>query len=225
MIPDPTGEIYLWLSAAFDLPAAALLTPAFAELGSGCVRALETASPSGGAVAGTPLTDCRKAFDRLRQESADDATGEQRLTALRREYARLFIGPPRALARPYESCYFTRDALMTERTQAVRAFYESAGVAFDAHACLEPPDHIVVELHFLAMLLGGKTGHPPAERRSLAKRFLEAHPGQWARTFAACVLAETRTPLYRSAAMLLDAVIAASSPDRLTPPAREPCQS
>ncbi len=206
MTVEAAGEVYLWLSAALDVPDEALLTVEFAELGRDGARAL---SPS----VELPEADAFRTACADRRPPADD-----RLRALQREHARLFIGPPRAVIRPYESCCLGGDQLMADCALAVRAFYADAGIGFDGAICQDAPDHVAVELNALALLCLGRTGQPVAERERLERAFLEAHLGRWGQAFAARLLEATREPLYRAAAELLDCVLAVRRPAELNRP-------
>ncbi len=195
MTVETAGELYLWLSAALDLPDAALLEPAFAELGRDCARAL------------SPMVTLPE-VEAFRAACADGRPMDARLLAVQREHARLFIGPPQAVIRPYESCFLEGDQLMADCARAVYEFYAGAGIVFDGAVCRDAPDHIAVELNALAMLCLGQTGHAVAERERLEQAFLDAHLGRWGQPFAARLLDATREPLYRAAAELLECVLA-----------------
>ncbi len=195
MTVEAAGELYLWLSAALDLPDAALLTVEFAGLGRDCAVAL---SPS------SALPE----VDAFRTACAGLQPAENRLRALQREHARLFIGPPQAAIRPYESCFIEGDQLMADCALAVHEYYAGAGIVFDGAVCQDAPDHIAVELNALAMLCLGRTGHAAADRERLERAFLDAHLGRWGQTFAARLLQSTQEPLYRAAAELLEYALA-----------------
>jgi len=195
MTIEGAGELYLWVSAALDMPDAALLTVAFAELGRDCAQTL---APS----------VARPEVDAFRSACAGREPDADRLLAVQREHARLFIGPPQAVIRPYESCFLAGDQLMADCTLAVHAWYADVGIVFDGAICQDAPDHIAVELNALAMLCMGRTGHAMADRERLERAFLDAHLGRWGRTFATRLLQSTQEPLYRAAAELLDSVLA-----------------
>lgn len=130
-------------------------------------------------------------------------------TELRSVYTRLFIGTPRPLCLPYESSQ--RAALRDQRAdlfvnpcaQAVLEAYRSCGVNL-ASDNVEPPDHIVSEAEFAALLL-----HAQATGQSLPltyDAFYDAHVGLWFYLFARNVRVCTDEPLYRWAADLIDVV-------------------
>ncbi len=190
MTAEAAGELYLWLSAALDLPDAALLEAEFADLGRDCARAL------------SPAVELPE-VEAFRAACSDGRPMDERLLAVQREHARLFIGPPQAVIRPYESCFLAGDQLMADCALAVHEFYAGAGIVFDGTVCRDAPDHIAVELNALAMLCLGRTGHADAERERLEKAFLAAHLGRWGHAFASRLLDATREPLYRAAAELM----------------------
>lgn len=85
-------------------------------------------------------------------KSFTDKWSNDQLADLRRDYSRLFSGPDRLLAPPWESVYLSREHLLfEEETMAVRRFYNR----FDVQAPnlnKEPDDHVALELAFMAHL-------------------------------------------------------------------------
>jgi len=74
------------------------------------------------------------------------------IAALKRDYARLFIGPDRLLAPPWESVYRSDEHLLFERqTLQVRAVYQRFGMPIP-RLNVEPDDHIGLEFRFVAHL-------------------------------------------------------------------------
>lgn len=186
------GEIYHWLSAAFAQPEAEILDPEFFRLGREAFAKAYPAMDLAG-------------FDVLAETWA--VPDPERLLVLQREYTRLFIGPAQASVRPYESCYFGEDKIMTERTQAVHAFYAESGVVFDGQRGTELPDHVSVELLFLAFVCSGGTGHNHEEREAIEECFLQEHAVQWLPAFAEQVIRATKQPFYIVAARLLQQLL------------------
>jgi TorA maturation chaperone TorD len=74
--------------------------------------------------------------------------------AIRSDYTRLFIGPARPLAPPWESVSLSVSGLtFQEETLEVRRWYARQGLQFEKlHK--EPDDHIGIELAFIAHLAG-----------------------------------------------------------------------
>ena len=77
----------------------------------------------------------------------DDAA----VDAIRSEYTRLFLGPDKLIAPPWESCYTAKErALFQESTLAVRSWYQQYSyvpAGYPSH----PDDHISLMMHFLAL--------------------------------------------------------------------------
>ena len=123
--------------------------------------------------------------------------------ALAVEYTRLFgsvsksYGPPP----PYESMHRV-SSLPTDVVVAVSAFYADAGLAPIDQAA--PPDHLGVELRFLALLChgeseAGRKGANAEAIQSLKRQrdFLDRHLLQWAPDYLDVVQADTQHPFYR----------------------------
>lgn len=131
------------------------------------------------------------------------------------DYTRLFLGPVRALAQPYESVWSGADAaLMTDRTMALVALYGEAGFELD-EGFRDLPDHVAAELEFLYLLIfrenqARANGDPAASRAAgeLRRRFLGAHLGAWVEPFAAAVREGAQTAFYRTLADLTAAFVA-----------------
>ncbi|MDP3062671.1 MAG: molecular chaperone TorD family protein [Chloroflexota bacterium] len=137
-------------------------------------------------------------------------------TGLAVEYTRVFVGPERAEAYPYESMY--RDGeIMGQTTRQVAACYERAGLAVSA-AFKDLPDHITAELEFMACLcvqeLNARQqgdGKKSARFRREREAFLEEHLAMWVPMFAERVTTRCTSPFYRGLARLLREVTAASA--------------
>ena len=71
--------------------------------------------------------------------------------AARSEYTRLFLGPDKLIAPPWESCYTSKErALFQESTLHVRSWYQQYSyvpAGYPSH----PDDHISLMMHFLAL--------------------------------------------------------------------------
>lgn len=69
------------------------------------------------------------------------------------DFNKLFIGPAKLLAPPYESAYRNPEGLlMQQETLNVRNFYNLVGLTIDKKN-IEPDDFIVIELEFICFLL------------------------------------------------------------------------
>jgi TorA maturation chaperone TorD/Pyruvate/2-oxoacid:ferredoxin oxidoreductase delta subunit len=118
---------------------------------------------------------------------------------LEAEYARLFIGPGRPVAHPYESVY-REGRVMGDYTLAVRQSYADEGLAPEGHSL---PDHVALELEFMAHLArqeaearerGDEEGALACLRQQEA--FLGEHLGRWLPRFCQRVLAGEAHPFY-----------------------------
>ena len=110
---------------------------------------------------------------------------------LTNDYTRLFIGPGKLPASPWESVYACGEELVFQQsTLDVRAAYHAAG--FTAAGCPHiPDDHIATELAFMAALCDeaktcASSGDMPGAKVALGRQvmFLAEHLGCWASEFA-----------------------------------------
>lgn len=130
------------------------------------------------------------------------------------EYARLFVGPQRVLAPPYGSVYLEEGRrVMGDSTLEALQAYREAGLRLDADF-KELPDHVAVELEFVAFLAARAAAAraagdgPEADRRRAAREaFLDRHLRRWAPAFCARIAEGTEHPFYRALAECLQAVV------------------
>lgn len=115
------------------------------------------------------------------------------------EYARLFVGPGRPVAHPYESVY-REGKTMGDCTLAVRQSYAAEGLAPEGHSL---PDHVALELEFMAHLARreAEAWERDEEEEALAclrqqEAFLGEHLGRWLPRFCRRVLAGEAHPFY-----------------------------
>ena len=118
---------------------------------------------------------------------------------LEAEYARLFVGPGRPIAHPYESVH-REGQVMGDCTLTVRSLYTDEGLASDPDLL---PDHVAVELEFMAHLAQKEAeawGEGERDRAETSLRqqesFLREHLGRWLPDFCHNVLAGEAHPLY-----------------------------
>lgn len=96
----------------------------------------------------------------------------QEIQLARYDFNRLFIGPDKLLAPPYESVYRAKDrVLMQQDTAIIRNFYKEAGLEVQ-NKYSEPDDHIMFELEFICYLLHQVLTSSSVEDK---KRFLELY--------------------------------------------------
>lgn len=184
--------LYEWLSSAFFIPTTDTAVSTFVKAGGELQAMLSPDAPVND-------VDFRLSLDATRSNS------DIRLQQLKLEYSRLFLGPPTGIIHPYESIYRGEDYLMTQQALDVAAFYRNHGIEFDPAGFREPPDHIAVELEFLAMVCAGEV--QTGEAADVEWTFIRDHLGQWGLRFAHDVQAATQDPLYRMGASLLAAVL------------------
>ncbi|HSR37254.1 MAG TPA: molecular chaperone TorD family protein [Desulfurivibrionaceae bacterium] len=132
--------------------------------------------------------------DELRCLTNEDAS---LLAPLQVEYTRLFINAiPHVVAPPYGSVYLSDDGMLYGNSAVLtKNFYREHG--FDLPGEADIPDHLSLELEFLALL---------AEERHEEEvfLFLRDHFRPWFPAFQARVLAEVRHPFYRVLVNLID---------------------
>jgi len=127
------------------------------------------------------------------------------------EYTRLFINSYEGIvAVPYESFYKSYDKnVMGEVTVAISQFYTSYGLEL-TREFTEPPDHIAVEMEFMAYLITKEMHTLQTTRDDLStqfyligqKNFLQNHLGTWGELFFAKVLKNTEHIFWREFACL-----------------------
>jgi putative dimethyl sulfoxide reductase chaperone len=120
------------------------------------------------------------------------------------DYARLFLGPPQALAQPYASSWLPAGDPGT----SVLTFYEEAGFAV-SDDFRDLPDHIAAELEVLYLLVhqDGWEG--------MRTRFVDEHLGRWIGPFANAISANAGTEFYRQLAALSRRAVALEQASRV----------
>ena len=114
----------------------------------------------------------------------------QTLDEIRYEFNRLFVGPKRPKAEPYESVYFDYQTMFGAKTMQVRSFYESSGLKLeDAQLDKFPDDFIGYELQYLYFLsFSALKAEDEAKFNEILRKkaeFIAAHPAQWFCKFTA----------------------------------------
>lgn len=132
--------------------------------------------------------------DELRRQHVQ---GAALLESLQVEYTRLFVNAfPRVLAPPYGSVYLSDDGMLYGPSAVLtKQFYRERG--FDLPGEADLPDHLTLELEFLAMLAA-------AGEEADEALFLRRHFRPWFPRFRARVLSEVHHPFYRVLVNLID---------------------
>ena len=128
-------------------------------------------------------------------ENAQGIEADQCLLELKIEYARIFIGPPRAEVHPYASMHISAspnaERLLnvggTART--VEQMYQDAGLQLIPRLD-EPPDHVATEFEFLYYLCTKEQtaweeadNEKAREWRRRQREFIDEHLKEWCPTF------------------------------------------
>lgn len=143
-----------------------------------------------------------------------DALQREELSAWVDDYRRLFWGPQKVLAPPWESVYRSEDRLVFQAfTVQVRRAYLEAGFSHDG-MFTQPDDHIALELEFIGSLWrqvgqAFKAGDlEEAQRRAeLKQHFLRQHLGAWVHRFCADIITRAHTEFWHGVAMLTQGVV------------------
>lgn len=199
------SSLYDLLALGFSLPSEELLQ----TLGARIPQIL------GEGEALCPWPGLKGELERLRTFAGKNPGEQEKLLAtLRLEYTRLFVGPYTLIVPPYESIYRepTRTVMGTSTLDVMRR-YEEAGFLLSP-SFKELPDHVAVELEFLALLSGEEA--EAWERGDLAKAFrllrleeafLRDHLGEWIRGFSDRLVSSTESPFYQAMAELARAYV------------------
>ncbi|NCD16409.1 MAG: dehydrogenase [Actinobacteria bacterium] len=114
-------------------------------------------------------TDRGKALLLQSAEAGEDAG------AVERDFARLFVGPAKLTAPPWESVHRSRERLLFEaETFQVREWYARYGLEAP-RLNREPDDHIALELEFLATLAERALTALEEDREEDAQELVAAH--------------------------------------------------
>lgn len=155
-----------------------------------------------------PLHD---AFDRLETVLQRLRTHPELAEAWALEYTRLFVGPGRVPAPPYESVYTDPDGrVMGEAAVDALRRYRDAGLSL-APGVHELPDHVALLTEFMAHLCEEEAAAwdrgdaAEAERLlSLQASFLTDHLVSWTPRFSARLASATDCELYLALARLVE---------------------
>lgn len=141
------------------------------------------------------LDELKKAINEI------DITSDTELEELLWEYTRLFIGPYKLPCPPWESVYTSPKRLMMQDAAGqVRELYAEAGLTINTDDVM--PDHIGVELNFLAVLLQ-RTHSVSGDKEEQVKRtgkLLNDHLLKWTPKFTQDMEDAAETPFFRALA-------------------------
>ena len=134
-----------------------------------------------------------------------ESESQESITRWQTEFTRLFIGPGKAPAYPYECVYRSPNRLlMQEITGEVRQFYLEQGLIMQRLNTM-PDDHLGVELEFL-LYMSRKMLEQPEQALSYAgtqREFLRKHILSWIDDFVNDILNNTHEPFFQHLALLL----------------------
>ena len=155
---------------------------------------------------------------KLMQKWGKNGFSDELFEHMQADYTRLFIGPGKVIAAPWESVYFGEERLtFQEQTLDVRNWYRRFGLEAEKKY-QEPDDHIGLELLFLAHLAAqgiqalNEQNSPRFEEILKAQReFLMQHPGAWALAWCGIVEKNARTDFYQGLAHLIRGALAGLS--------------
>ncbi|MEK7847747.1 MAG: molecular chaperone TorD family protein [Chloroflexota bacterium] len=117
------------------------------------------------------------------------------------EYTRLFRGPVKAQAYPYESMYTDGEVLGRSALDVMRE-YEQAGVGVSAEF-KDLPDHIAAELEFMHYLCArefeagqAQDWEEAARFHRIGRSFVKDHLARWVPAFADCISQHATSHFY-----------------------------
>lgn len=130
---------------------------------------------------------------------------EQAIKTFEYDYNRLFIGPNRLLASPYESSYRNyEETVMQAETLKVRNFYYHEGLQV-ADEGQVPDDHIQFELEFISHLLTVSKDIP--EKTEVLELFLDKHLLTWGEKHYVRIVEHSRNPITLAMGYVLKAIL------------------
>lgn len=143
-----------------------------------------------------------------------DAYPQQGSEPIRRDAMRLFLGPQRPLASPWESVHTSIDRLIfQETTLDVRRWYAIYNLE-SKMLNREPDDHIALEMEFLAVISEQLLASMLSDRSSECTRhednrrsFMQEHLGKWYGTWCDLVIENAETPFYKGIGHLIKATL------------------
>lgn len=204
-IAQVRGNVYSLLSQCFFQPSEELAT----SITKGSLN--EALQGTVGMVEGEEV---ERELARIKEFGAkcQERPHQEVLKDMKVEYNRLFVGPGHVAAPPYESVYKTRNAdneigvVMGDAAIAVKRFYRQAGIEL-SDGFKDLPDHIAVELQFMAHLCSLEAESQEDGKDSLNSmqaKFLTEHLGSWIADFSHAVCHSMHSDFYCSIARLAE---------------------
>jgi len=142
-----------------------------------------------------------------------DVTSGEVYDQLHWDYTRLFIGPYKLLAPPWESLYLSEERLLfQESALQVRSAYAKYGFR-PSHYQREPDDHLGLELDFMYQLAHQDEENFNDEKEQFievlldSRSFLETHLLNWVPLIAKDIVQHAHTDFYRGMATILTGYI------------------
>lgn len=130
---------------------------------------------------------------------------EEAIQTFEFDYNRLFIGPNRLLASPYESSYRNYEkTVMQGETLKVRNFYHHEGLQV-AEEGLIPDDHLQFELEFICHLLLMSNEDP--DKNEVLKLFLDKHLLVWCHQHYEQIVEHSQNPITLGMGYVLKALL------------------
>ncbi|MEH7179882.1 TorD/DmsD family molecular chaperone [Neobacillus vireti] len=124
---------------------------------------------------------------------------ENTIQTLEHDYNRLFVGPNKLLASPFESSYRNYEGnVLQQETLNVRNFYRYVGLQV-ANEGQVPDDHIQFELEIMLHVLS----QPTTENLQIYKMFLDKHLLQWGFKHCERILQNSQNPITYAMAVIL----------------------
>jgi DMSO reductase family type II enzyme chaperone len=198
------SQLYAALAQGFCKPEAAPEQPEWDEENS-LAQVLRRTATTFDAQALGPMAD-----GVIESLEIPESQAEQALCTLEIEYNRLFVGPGRPQAPPYESVYRDpRGLVMGPTARDVERRYAEAGLALalDHH---DLPDHVATELGFMAYLAMQEAearGEEALAWLDTQRAFLQDHLAAWLPRFCQRVQEASQHPFYAALAEMTVAFV------------------
>lgn len=129
-----------------------------------------------------------------------EEVNENTIQTLEHDYNRLFVGPNKLLASPFESSYRNYEGnVLQQETLNVRNFYHYVGLQV-ANEGQIPDDHIQFEFEFILHILSDPTTQ---DNLQIYKMFLEKHLMQWVFKHCKKIIENSQNSITHAMAVLL----------------------